>query len=293
MLGAGAIGGLFARRFACADIPVVLLSRTDRATTRTLRFRDDGGESRLILPQSPLGDVAIVRRLLVTTKAYAVGEALAAVAHRLAPNAEVVVMVNGLGWEPALNAALPAGRRFAASTTAGCHRPAPDLWVPAGAGVTRLGALDDGPEPTWLGAWQAAVPGLEWRLDIRTVLLEKVAINAVINPLTALYDVPNGALLGDERAEACAASTREVASLLAAAGHRELALRLPAVVAAVLRDTAGNSSSMRADVQAARATEIDAILGYLLTQLPLSGERPQTPQLWALLSDPALSGPDR
>lgn len=293
MLGAGAIGGLFARRLARADIPVVLLSRIDRATTRALRFRDDGGESRLVLPQSQLRDTTAIQRLLVTTKAYAVGDALAAVAHRLAPDAEVVVMVNGLGWEPALTASLPAGRRFAASTTAGCHRPAPDLWIPAGAGVTRLGALDDGPEPAWLGAWAAAVPGLEWRPDIRTVLLEKVALNAVINPLTALYDIPNGALLEDGYAAACATSTREVASLLAAAGHRELAQRLPAVVAAVLRDTAGNSSSMRADVQAGRGTEIDAILGYLLTQLPLSAEPPPTPQLWALLSAPALSGPGR
>ena len=75
-----------------------------------------------------------------------------------------------------------------------CIRDSGELIV-SGEGRTQLGTLDASPAPTWSSLWRRSVPDFEWETDIRSVLLAKVALNAVINPLTALHGVTNGELL--------------------------------------------------------------------------------------------------
>ncbi|KAI9849190.1 MAG: hypothetical protein M1838_000267 [Thelocarpon superellum] len=111
--------------------------------------------------------------------------------------------------------------------------------------------------------------------------LEKLAVNAVINPLTTIYNCRNGALLYnrgvtqtmhgllDETAAVCRA-------LPELQGEEDLSARfttrrlVPRVVDVAMR-TKTNVSSMRQDVQRGRHTEIDYINGYIVRRAEALG----------------------
>ena len=94
--------------------------------------------------------------------------------------------------------------------------------------------------------------------------LRKVAINACINPLTAVHGVKNGALLSEPYLARAEQIIAEVENILTELGYAQLASRLDQTVRAVMADTADNTSSMLSDVMAGRRTEVDSIVGWLL-----------------------------
>ena len=163
------------------------------------------------------------------------------------------------------------------STTSGCRRSKQGELIVSGEGRTQLGSLDEGLSPTWLSPWRRGVPDFEWETYIRSVLLAKVALNAVINPLTALHGVTNGELLQPPLQAITEDVVEEVQSLLCAADAGEIASALPAQVRAVCESTAANHSSMRVDLAKGARTEIDAIVGWLLRDL--APNPPATPLL--------------
>ena len=154
---------------------------------------------------------------------------------------------------------------FLATTTAGCHR-AGEQWIAAGEGKTLVGQPDTRTAPSWFGTWQKGIPSLEWCSDISERLVEKVAINASINPLTAVHGVKNGALLSEPYQAKADQIIAEVSSILIEMGYSQLASRLNQTVRTVVADTAENTSSMLSDVMAGRRTEADSIVGWLLQQ---------------------------
>jgi len=97
------------------------------------------------------------------------------------------------------------------------------------------------------------------------LLWGKLAINAGINPLTALLRVPNGFLAENEGAcRLMEAAARETAAVAEAQG---IALPYPDAAQRaweVARATAANHSSMLQDVLRGRPTEIDAICGEIV-----------------------------
>ena len=70
---------------------------------------------------------------------------------------------------------------------------------------------------------------------------------------------------------------KEVQSLLCSADAGHIALALPAQVRAVCDSTAANHSSMRVDIEGGKRTEIDAIVGWLLSSF--TPHPPATPIL--------------
>lgn len=96
--------------------------------------------------------------------------------------------------------------------------------------------------------------------DWEMLLKSKLLINAVINPLTALFNVQNGAIVTNNHLQNLARKlTNEAAKVL---GFNED--EAWENVRRVARNTAENTSSMRADILHNRETEIEAICGYLL-----------------------------
>lgn len=129
----------------------------------------------------------------------------------------------------------------------------------------------------------AACPTLATTLVSPVQLLaaqwQKLAVNAVINPLTVLLDCRNGELFAKmevlalveplimEIAHVMQAVLRaQGPSVGAQVAPRLDAERLRAAVLEVGHRTADNVSSMRQDRLAGRETEIDAINGYLVSQ---------------------------
>ena len=120
---------------------------------------------------------------------------------------------------------------------------------------------------------------LAWHTDIRVPLWHKLAINSVINALTAIYQCSNGALIDHPlawpRLQQLCAETQDV---MAREGVMPMGQGLLKSSRRVLQQTANNKSSMLQDYQAGRTTEIDAINGYIIQQgalyrLPCAGHK--------------------
>ncbi len=289
VLGAGAVGGLWAARLARAGVPLTVLMRDAQAVTRRrtegLRLEDAGGVERVAVAAEATDAVGPpLQRLLVAVKTPQTLAALAPLRARLTADTALVLMQNGMGTADAVATAFPPVTVIPAVTQLGAWRRGPGHIVHAGPGATWLG----GPEA--LGARLAAelaVAGLpvEWDADIRARQWAKLAVNAAINPPSALLDCRNGALVDAAEGRALiAALCAETARVLEAEGCPETADALAARVVAVARATAANVSSMCADVRAGRETEIEAITGYLLARAALHGlALPRHRQLYELI----------
>lgn len=98
--------------------------------------------------------------------------------------------------------------------------------------------------------------------DWKEISYEKLIVNAVINPLTALFNVSNGEILSNSY-------LKELAKLLCKEAAEILKLEFTEQwknVKRVCSLTSENTSSMRADILSNQETEIDAIIGYLLKE---------------------------
>ena len=264
IVGAGALGLHFAAGLAAAG-PVALVAR-NAPRADALRAGVQVGSRRFVpevfAPDAlPAADWVI---LLVKTgdTAEAARTALA-----LQPRG-VLSLQNGL---------VEATLRAACGTTAS---------VAVGQGITTEGAFREGARVQPAGAGETLLPpgfeavaerlsaaGFRARIEpaIAAARLAKLLVNVAINPLAALFRVPNGALLAPPHRVLLEALVHEAWPVLRQAGldlDEDAAL---AHVVAVATATAGNRASMLQDVLAGRHTEIDAITGTLLTMAEAGG----------------------
>jgi 2-dehydropantoate 2-reductase len=102
--------------------------------------------------------------------------------------------------------------------------------------------------------------------DIQVLLWRKLAVNCAINPLSALLEVRNGALLDtDETRGQLVDAAREVGAVAEARGV-VIGVDPAALALEVARATADNRSSMLQDMQRGVATEIDALCGAVVRE---------------------------
>ncbi|NMX80847.1 MULTISPECIES: putative 2-dehydropantoate 2-reductase [Pseudomonas] len=265
ILGAGSLGTLWATRLARAGVPVRLILRNearlaDYRAGQGLTLVEQGVEQTYPVVGETPGSPEPIHRLLVACKAYDAQSAIAQLQHRLAPDAELILLQNGLGSQDAVAAQWPSARCIFASSTEGAFRDGDWRVVFAGHGYTWLGDASHPTPPLWLDDLQAAGIPHEWATDILTRLWRKLALNCAINPLTVLYHCRNGGLSAHhcEVATLCA----ELAELLERCGQPAAAQDLHSEVERVIQATAANYSSMYQDVANARRTEISYLLGY-------------------------------
>ena len=267
LLGAGNMGLLAAYYLRQAGFAVTVL-RHDTASPlrRRLTFADGRPPCDLILPVlSPAALTEPPRHLVVACKAPYSAAALEPVP--LTANSQVLRLQNGLG---SLDGLLPGGLRpIEVVTTSAVKQDGPEQHQVVAENETWMGGGDAVPD--WFEQLSAHWPNLSWPTDFQHRQWHKLVANAVINPLTALHDVPNGRLLEDRELQRQAAELcREADQLLTALDPTWPGDSLPRVMA-VASATAGNTSSMRADVRNGARTEIDAINGYFLRRAAAQG----------------------
>ncbi|MEO6677902.1 MAG: putative 2-dehydropantoate 2-reductase [Pseudomonas sp.] len=266
VLGAGSLGTLWATRLARAGVAVRLIVRDEQ---RLQAYRAAGGltlvehnEAKTYdIPGETADNGEPINRLLVACKAYDAVQAVARLAPRLAPGAELILLQNGLGSQDAVAAQVPQARCISASSTEGAFRDGDWRVVFAGHGYTWLGDAGHPVAPIWLEDLVAAGIPHEWTTDILTRLWRKLALNCAINPLTVLHDCRNGGLQQHhcEVATLCA----ELTELLERCGQPAAAEHLQQEVERVIQATAANYSSMYQDVAHQRRTEISYLLGHV------------------------------
>lgn len=198
----------------------------------------------------------------------------------------VLSLQNGMGNEETLARHLECPI-LAGTATYGAVRRAPGVVECTGLGEVVVGDRSGGRSPIADRVGEAfAAAGLETTVaeDVPRRLWEKLAVNAGINPVTALARIENGAVLDGSANELARAATREAARTARACGvglsNREALSAMESVAEA----TAANTSSMRQDVEAGRRTEVDAITGYVRDRARERGvEVPVTELLTGLL----------
>ncbi|MFC4258764.1 ketopantoate reductase family protein [Marinobacter lacisalsi] len=268
ILGAGALGRLWA-----AYLPAGTTGFVPRNASAPSSFKlnyhledDNGREHAIVRPW--LTGLSGTTLLLATTKAGDTLDALADIIDQLPDTCPIVLFQNGLGSQQAVAERWPWRPILAASTTEAANRPAPDRVVHAARGHTWVGALTDSAAGlTATVIRQLSRSGLEVRGEARILerLWGKLAVNAGINPFTAILDCRNGDILESSLfLDHIDALCEELARLITAEGlpaHSPRELRDD--IERVARNTSANTSSMRGDFQGGRATEIDYINGHV------------------------------
>lgn len=265
ILGAGSLGCLWAVRLARSGQDVSLILRNRQ---RLQAYQQAGGltlsepdQTRLYpLPAQTLDEAQPIQRLLLACKAYDAAAAIADLAPRLAPGAELILLQNGLGSQDEVARQAPQARCILASSTEGAFRQADFSVVFAGHGHTWLGDPLNPEPPTWLPELKTAGIAHDWSLDIHSRLWRKLALNCAINPLTVLYACRNGGLR--KHPAEVASLCDELTELLQRCGQAKAAAELHAEVQRVIQATAANYSSMYQDVAAGRRSEVAYLLGY-------------------------------
>jgi len=261
IIGPGAMGILFATKCGLAGHHTTLV---DHNIQRAKRLSKSGlkltsGEETITVKPNISTSVPVKQDLIIVlTKSYST--------HTLKlPNTiPVLTLQNGLGNIEALcklvgSSSIIAGTTSEASTLLeeGCIRH-------AASGITTIGSWTSCSTAIAEEALQQAGFEVQTTASPGQMLWEKTVINAGINPLTALLNVPNGDLLKKrEIRQLLRDLVVEAARVASTEGYR-FEYSLVDKTEEVCTNTASNISSMLQDVRAKHKTEIDAISGEIL-----------------------------
>ncbi len=211
--------------------------------------------------------------VLVTVKSYDTARVADALVPLVDPDTLVCSYQNGLGNAEALASRFGWERVFGARAIYGVRMPAPGhVDVTVIAQPTALGVYDHRTPAKRVRSYaeamdRAGLPTL-YTERIETVLWSKVAYNCALNPLSALLDVPYGAL----------AETRHTRDIIYDVVHelywvgleRGVALEpgtpdgfLDVLYHQLIPPTASHYASMCADFKHEKRTEIDALNGAI------------------------------
>ncbi|WP_345882090.1 2-dehydropantoate 2-reductase [Shewanella algae] len=272
ILGVGAIGQLLAQQLAAAGLEPWLLPRANTPSLAeqgeeqvyTLELGDQSLQTFFLCLAQDSSKLKQLDLLLVTVKAYQVEAALEPLLPKLHPDCRILLLHNGLGPHQSLAAKLNGRPLSLGTTSQGALKLSSNHIRQTGSGLTQIGDLIGALMPEVMKTTLLnAIPGSQWSDAILEALWQKLAVNAVINPLTAIHRVNNGALTAPEFEGTICAILDE---LLQVAKQEGIALTfdtLHARVKEVIRLTAANYSSMYQDLKHGRKTEIDYINGYL------------------------------
>jgi len=269
---------------------------TPEERDRTLSEKLKNGNIEKSLAQSEVDDSAI-ECAIVTVKANQTVRAVSSIKHRLTRASTILLLQNGMGTIDELNEKVfpdPSNRPhyMTGIFSHGLYQMSPFQVVHTGIGTTVLSpapsrevaatagdnAADWAPTTKYLLRTLTLTPPLvafaETPSSIVQHQLEKLAMNAVINPLTSLMECKNGEILYNYK------FTRVMRLLLIEISSVILALpevqgipgiearfdpeRLRWMAVQLASKTRHNMSSMLQDMLSGKATEIEYINGYIV-----------------------------
>jgi 2-dehydropantoate 2-reductase len=297
VIGIGAMGCLFASLLhGLADVIMLGEWPEQIAALRAggLRVRYPGGDERhfAVRASNTPADAGQVDLALILVKSHKTDGAAALAQRVTGPEGMALTLQNGLGNLEIIQRAMGARRAALGVTSQGAAVVAPGL-LQAG-----------GPGPTYLASQPAAIPLAEIAIlfrqagmacsvldDVDTVLWGKLAVNAAINPLTALLETPNGFLAAHDSGRRLMLLAAEEAVLVARAQGIALGAGAAHRAIDVAQATASNRSSMLQDIDRGEPTEINAISGQVVTLGQKLGlATPVNEALWRLVTIKTAGG---
>ncbi|KAF2673071.1 2-dehydropantoate 2-reductase-like protein [Microthyrium microscopicum] len=311
ILGIGSLGKFFAHslRASHPDLPIALLYHRPNFPTQFIEAENSiqvrtpptavsqlGGFSIESVHDKVLSQSAI-KNLIVATKTLTTAVAVTSIASRLDKDSTLLFVQNGMGTiDEVTDQIFPEQSQrpkfMAGIVNHGLYSTSPFSVVHAGIADMTFAAVSSSSlaSKDELGILPAlllnsstlnatfAEPG-----QLLEIQLRKLTVNAVINPLTIIFDCRNGELFQRPVLRTLLVSlVKEISSiiikLLQARGSMdEKSIKafnekvLLEVVDTIGAKTASNISSMRQDYLAGRPTEIDYINGFLVRQAQAFG----------------------
>jgi 2-dehydropantoate 2-reductase len=265
VFGAGSLGSLLGGLLA-REHRVTLVGRDPHmAAVRKNGLRIAGEITCHTFPETSTDGASLEADLAcVTVKSYDTDEAARTLA--TGDYTTVLSLQNGMGNEERLETELDCPI-LAGTASYGALFEKPGHILSTGVGEVILGNPDGGTNSHANAVGEAfAESGIETTVapDMPRRLWEKCAINAAINPITALTGLENGAVLDEPAYSIARDAARETARVA-----RENGVDLPEATAIdalhrVATATEKNTSSMAQDFENGQRTEIDAINAFVV-----------------------------
>ena len=290
--GCGALGSLLAARLLEAGHQVQAFQRPGlqlqalRKNGITLENDRDGATRhfRLRAVSDAPAQLAPSRLIIVLVKAYNTAN-LGPLGDILTTDGTVLTLQNGLGNAEVLAGLFGPNRVAAGIATYGAYSCAPGVIGWGGDGQITIGPWNGGTAVDWItqllqdAGLQAT--GVD---DPRPAIWTKLAINAMLNTVTALTGMRNGEVGSSPPAlELMQQLGRETVAAAARAGVSLDDHVIWELMCENLERTAVNRTSMLQDVTAGRRTEIDFITGGVLRHAINDSEFPYTRAVHALI----------
>ncbi len=271
IVGAGAMGSLFAYFFSRAHADIVLYDTPERveALTKGIEVRLLNGTCHSIYAaasSAPEG-MRACDIIFIFVKSYNTRQAAKTISPHISPDAIFVTLQNGLGNKEILEELFPRNPIVSGATTIGAHINADGIIVEGGSGSITVGSTDTGALEKIMDLFHQTNLPAEITHNPDATLWRKAIINAAINPLGALLRIPNGMIVESSHLRAIQAHI--VQEAVTAAQAERIAVDADELIAAVITvcgNTAQNRCSMLQDIEAGRRTEINAITGAIIAR---------------------------
>lgn len=270
IIGGGAIGLLFASRLSEKHNVTLYTHTADQASI----IQRDGirliadGESRLLtgIISKGLGEgISDVDLLIVAVKQYHLPQILPRIKDIQVP---LLFLQNGYGHISYLKQ-LQSPTIYVGVVEHGALKHDGNTVAHTGLGITRIASFRGKLEQLSLVNERIDHFPFTKSEDFHTMLMDKLVVNAVINPLTAILGVENGGLINNSfHYQLFQDLYKEISGILEIQNKDETFEH----VKSVCRATAENRSSMLKDLENGRKTEIDAILGHILSEAKSKGK---------------------
>ncbi len=289
LVGTGALATLFAARLSEAGHGVHMLGTWKKGLAELkqhgARVVDANGNERAfqVHATDDPREVSGAKFAIVLVKSWQTARVARQLKESLASDGHALTLQNGLGNLETLALDLGMGRVSMGVTTTGATLVGPGLVRAGGEGVISIERNQA------LGPLETALRSSNFNLqivaDAQSLIWGKLVINAAINPLTALLQVPNGELLSHPKARRMMGELARETAEVAEAEHVDLPFSNPVSAAEdVARKTATNLSSMFQDVRRGAPTEIDAICGAVMKMGQKHGIRtPYNKACWTMV----------
>lgn len=274
VIGGGAVGLLYAARLVLSGHSAVVVTRStyqaEQIVQQGITFQHvDGRISTVPIAASSVEQALPDGDLYVLTVKQTDLPGLIPVLRQIRIGARVIAMQNGMGHQEQLSEVLLEEQCFFGINSEGARRLSGTEVIHTGHGSLRVGPWVRGHahDPVvqafvdWANTNQIVA---SYEESIQPFAWRKLVANALINPLTAIFDVPNGGLLHHPYTVSLMRELFDEAANVASQYGQKLGETDWQEILTICRNTSRNLSSMLQDVKRGRQTEVEAINGYLV-----------------------------
>lgn len=273
IIGSGSIGHLWTAYLLTRKVNVCLYAKQSKPSQK-YQLQSPNRQFNYAIGTKSLTEWQTPQFIIICVKSTA----LEVLCHQLkkvtTAHPPIVLMMNGMGIIEIAEKQLPDTEIYQASTTHGAKLERDSL-LHTGLGETLIGKLQQAEKSgtnrhqvaTLIEVLHSALPTTKWNDQHQQALWTKLFINAIINPLTAIHNVANGAIIDDFELNLQAKRlTQQLSPLIEKYLPTETWHSIFEKVGTIANQTYNNTSSMRQDVLSGRTTEVDFITGYILNK---------------------------